>query len=120
MTRILLIEDNRDLAATLWDYLELHGFTVDHASDGIRGLDLALLGGHDLIVLDLGLPKLDGLEVCHQLRARGWQLPVLIMTGRDTLADKLHGFGEGADDYLVKPFDLQELLARLRAMTRRS
>jgi len=120
MTRVLLIEDNRDLAATLWDYLELHGFTVDHAADGLRGLHLALTEDHDLLVLDLGLPKLDGLEVCRQLRAAGRQVPVLMLTGRDTLADKLHGFGEGADDYLVKPFDLKELVARLRAMTRRS
>jgi DNA-binding response OmpR family regulator len=120
MTRVLLIEDNRDLAATLWDYLESHGFTVDHAPDGMRGLRLALEEDHDLVVLDLGLPKLDGLEVCRQLRAAGRQLPVLMLTGRDTLADKLHGFGEGADDYLVKPFELKELLARLRAMTRRS
>jgi DNA-binding response OmpR family regulator len=75
---------------------------------------------HDLLVLDLGLPRLDGIEVCRQLRAAGRQLPVLILTGRDTLADKLEGFGEGADDYLVKPFELKELLARLRAMTRRS
>jgi len=120
MTRVLLIEDNRDLAATLWDYLESHGFVVDHASDGMRGLHLALTGDHEFIVLDLGLPKLDGLEVCRQLRAAGRQLPVLMLTGRDTLADKLQGFSEGADDYLVKPFEMKELLARLRAMTRRS
>jgi DNA-binding response OmpR family regulator len=120
MTRVLLIEDNRDLAATLWDYLESHGFTVDHASDGLRGLHRALTEDHDLVVLDIGLPKIDGLEVCRQLRAAGRQLPVLMLTGRDTLADKLHGFGEGADDYLVKPFELKELLARLHAMLRRS
>jgi len=120
MTRVLLIEDNRDLAATLWDYLESHGFVVDHASDGVRGLHLALTGEHDLLVLDLGLPKLDGLEVCRQLRAAGRHVPVLMLTGRDTLADKLLGFGEGADDYLVKPFELKEMLARLRAVTRRS
>jgi len=120
MTRVLLIEDNRDLAATLWDYLESHGFVVDHASDGMRGLHRALTEDHDLMVLDVGLPKLDGLEVCRQLRAAGRQLPVLMLTGRDTLTDKLHGFGEGADDYLVKPFELKELLARLQAMMRRS
>jgi DNA-binding response OmpR family regulator len=72
------------------------------------------------MVLDLGLPRLDGLEVCRQLPAAGRQLPVLMLTGRDSLADKVHGFGEGADDYLVNPFALKELLARLRAMTRRS
>jgi DNA-binding response OmpR family regulator len=119
MQRILLIEDNQDLAATLWDYLESHGYAIDHAADGVRGLRLAMSGEHDLVVLDLGLPRLDGLEVCRQLRAAGRQVPVLMLTGRDTLDDKLEGFGTGADDYLVKPFDLKELLARLQAIVRR-
>lgn len=119
MQRVLLIEDNRDLAATLWDYLEAHGYAVDHAADGARGLRLALTGEHDVIVLDLGLPKLDGLEVCRQLRAAGRQLPVLMLTGRDTLDDKLEGFETGADDYLVKPFEVKELLVRLQAIFRR-
>jgi DNA-binding response OmpR family regulator len=119
MQRILLIEDNQDLAATLWDYLESHGYAIDHAADGVRGLHLAMSGEHDLVVLDLGLPRLDGLDVCRQLRAAGRQVPVLILTGRDTLDDKLEGFGTGADDYLVKPFDLKELRARLQAITRR-
>src|SRR3954454_13326490 len=101
MRRILLIEDNQDLAATLWDYLESHGYAVDHAADGVRGLRLAMGGEHDLVVLDLGLPRLDGLEVCRQLRAAGRQVPVLMLTGRDTLEDKVEGFGTGADDYLV-------------------
>ena len=119
MHRVLLIEDNRDLAATLWDYLEAHGYAVDHAADGARGLRLALTGEHDVVVLDLGLPKLDGLEVCRQLRAAGRQLPVLMLTGRDTLDDKLEGFETGADDYLVKPFEVKELLVRLQAISRR-
>lgn len=118
MQRVLLIEDNRDLAATLWDYLESHGFAVDHAADGVMGLRLAMSGNHDVVVLDLGLPKLDGLEVCRQLRAAGHELPVLMLTGRDTLDDKVLGFGTGADDYLVKPFDMKELLARIKAITR--
>lgn len=119
MLRVLLIEDNRDLATTLWDYLELHGFAVDHAADGVTGLRLALGGAHDLIVLDLGLPRLDGLEVCRQLRAAQHDMPVLMLTARETLDDKLRGFAEGADDYLVKPFALKELVARLHALHRR-
>lgn len=119
MHRVLLIEDNRDLAATLWDYLEAQGYAVDHAADGALGLRLALSGEHDVVVLDLGLPKLDGLEVCRQLRAAGRQLPVLMLTGRDTLSDRLEGFGTGADDYLVKPFEVKELLVRLQAIIRR-
>lgn len=119
MLRVLLIEDNRDLAATVWDYLDLHGFAVDHAHDGVAGLRMALSGGHDLIVLDLGLPRLDGLDLCRQLRAARHDMPVLMLTARETLDDKLRGFAEGADDYLVKPFAMKELLARLRALHRR-
>lgn len=119
MLRVLLIEDNRDLATTLWDYLEQHGFAVDHAYDGMTGLRLALTGTHDLIVLDLGLPRLDGLEVCRQLRAAQHDMPVLMLTARETLDDKLRGFAEGADDYLVKPFAMKELVARLHALHRR-
>lgn len=119
MRRMLVIEDNRDLAATLWDYLESHDFAVDHAHDGMTGLRLALTGHHDLIVLDLGLPRLDGLEVCRKLRAADCQVPVLMLTGRETLDDKLRGFAGGADDYLVKPFAMKELVARLRALHRR-
>ena len=119
MLRVLLIEDNRDLATTLWDYLEQHGFAVDHAYDGMTGLRLALTGTHDLIVLDLGLPRLDGLEVCRQLRAAQHDMPVLMLTARETMEDKLRGFAEGADDYLVKPFAMKELVARLHALHRR-
>lgn len=119
MLRVLLIEDNRDLATTLWDYLELHGFAVDHAHDGMTGLRLALTGTHDLIVLDLGLPRMDGLEVCRHLRLAQHNMPVLMLTARETLDDKLRGFSEGADDYLVKPFALKELVARLHALHRR-
>ena len=117
--RILLIEDQRDIAANIWDYLEHRGFVMDHAGDGASGLRMALDGDYDVIVLDLGLPKLDGLELCRALRAARRDTPVLMLTARDTLDDKLAGFAEGADDYVVKPFAMKEVEARIRALYRR-
>jgi len=117
--RVLLIEDQHDIAANIWDFLEPRGYRIDHAADGAIGLDLALHGRFDVIVLDLGLPRLDGLDLCRQLRAAGHATPILMLTARDTLADKLRGFAEGADDYLVKPFAMKELEARLRVVHRR-
>jgi len=117
--RILLIEDQRDIAANIWDYLEHRGFVMDHAGDGASGLRMALDGDYDVIVLDLGLPKLDGLELCRTLRAARHDTPVLMLTARDTLDDKLAGFAEGADDYVVKPFAMKEVEARIRALYRR-
>jgi len=119
MLRILLIEDQRDIAANIWDYLEFRGFVMDHAADGANGLRMALDGSYDVIVLDLGLPKLDGIDLCRALRAAGRDTPVLMLTARDTLEDKLIGFAEGADDYVVKPFAMRELEARIRALFRR-
>ena len=119
MLRILLIEDQRDIAANIWDYLEFRGFVMDHAADGANGLRMALEGSYDVIVLDLGLPKLDGIDLCRALRAAGHDTPVLMLTARDTLEDKLIGFAEGADDYVVKPFAMKELEARIRALFRR-
>jgi DNA-binding response OmpR family regulator len=119
MLRILLIEDQRDIAANIWDYLEHRGFVMDHAADGARGLRMALDGNYDVIVLDLGLPKLDGLELCRALRDAQRDTPVLMLTARDTLDDKLAGFAQGADDYVVKPFAMKELEARIRALYRR-
>jgi DNA-binding response OmpR family regulator len=119
MLRILLIEDQRDIAANIWDYLEFRGFVMDHAADGANGLRMALEGSYDVIVLDLGLPKLDGIDLCRALRAAGRDTPVLMLTARDTLEDKLIGFAEGADDYVVKPFAMKELEARIRALFRR-
>lgn len=118
--RLLLVEDQRDLAESLWDYFERRGHTIDHAADGVIGLRLALEGEFDVIVLDLGLPRLDGLALCRELRAAGRGTPVLMLTARDTLQDKLRGFEEGADDYLVKPFALRELEARLLNLHRRA
>lgn len=118
--RILVIEDNRDIAANLGDYLEDHGHTVDFAADGVTGLHLAVVNDFDAIVLDLNLPGMDGLEVCRKLREEARkQTPVLMLTARDTLDQKLEGFESGADDYLIKPFALQEVEARLNVLSRR-
>ena len=117
--RVLVIEDQHDIAANIWDFLERRGYEVDHAADGMTGLDRALRGSFDVIVLDLGLPRLDGLDLCRRLRDGGHGVPVLMLTARDTLDDKLRGFAEGADDYLVKPFSMHELEARIRAVQRR-
>jgi DNA-binding response OmpR family regulator len=118
--RVLIIEDNPDIAANLGDYLEDHGHTVDFAGDGITGLHLAVVNDFDAIVLDLALPGMDGLEVCRKLRTEaGKDTPVLMLTARDRLEDKLAGFDTGADDYLVKPFELQEAAARLKVLAGR-
>ncbi len=118
--RVLVVEDQRDIAENVWDYLERRGYEVDHAYDGITATRLLESTCYDLIVLDLGLPRLDGIEVCRQLRKRGGTVPVLMLTARDTLDDKLLGFEVGADDYLTKPFALEELEARLRNLIRRA
>ena len=118
--RILVIEDNQDIAANLGDFLEDRGHTVDFAADGVTGLHLAVVNEFDAIVLDLNLPGMDGLEVARKLRndARK-QTPILMLTARDTLDNKLAGFDSGADDYLIKPFALQEVEVRLNALARR-
>jgi DNA-binding response OmpR family regulator len=119
--RVLIIEDDPAIATNLYDYLEGHGHVVDAAADGLTGLHLALTGGFDVIVLDLALPGMDGLTLCRKLRNEaGNDTPVLMLTARDTLADKLEGFERGTDDYVVKPFALKEVEARLAALHRRS
>lgn len=117
--RVLLIEDQHDIAANIWDFLERRGHVLDRAADGETGLALAMRGDADVVVLDLGLPRLDGLDLCQRLRAAGRGVPVLILTARDTLDDKLRGFAEGADDYMVKPFAMKELEARIQVLHRR-
>lgn len=118
--RILIVEDNPDIAANLGDFLEDHGHTVDFAGDGVTGLHLAVVNDFDAIVLDLALPGMDGLELCRKLRTdAGKDTPVLMLTARDRLQDKLAGFETGADDYLVKPFELQEVEARLNVLASR-
>ena len=118
--RILIIEDNRDIAANLYDYLEARGHTPDHALDGVTGLHLAVTNDYDAIVLDLALPGMSGIDLCRRLREDAQRdTPVLMLTARDTLDDKLLGFESGADDYLVKPFALKEVEARLLALHKR-
>ena len=117
--KVLIVEDERDIAANIWDFLERRGYLVDHVVDGEQGLVRAVNGGFDVIVLDLGLPRLDGLELCRRLRSAGSGVPVLMLTARDTLEDCLSGFEHGADDYMVKPFAMRELEVRIRALHRR-
>ena len=119
--RILIVEDNFDIAQNIADYFELLGHVTDFAMDGIGGLHLALTQEYDAIILDIMLPGMDGLAFCRKLRKEGEkETPVLMLTARDTLDDKLEGFDAGADDYLVKPFELEELSARIQALVRRS
>lgn len=121
MTKILVIEDNKDILVNVLDYLALKGFTTDCAQDGLSGLHLATSEQYDLIVLDLMLPGLDGYQVCQRLRQEGRQsTPIIMLTARDTLDDRLQGFNVGADDYLIKPFALSELVARIEAVLRRA
>ncbi|MFH1494955.1 MAG: response regulator transcription factor [Pseudomonadota bacterium] len=118
---VLIVEDSQDLAANIADYLEAKGYLVDVAMDGVTGLHLAVTQPHDVIVLDLMLPGIDGLTLCRRLRQDAKSaVPILMLTARDTLDDKAAGFGEGADDYMVKPFELRELDLRLRALARRA
>jgi DNA-binding response OmpR family regulator len=117
---ILLVEDNSDLASNIIDYLEALGHRLHYAADGEAGLREALVNPVDIILLDLALPNRDGLSVCAEIRRRAdRRVPILMLTARDTLDDKLAGFANGADDYLVKPFSLAELAARITALAQR-
>lgn len=117
---ILLIEDNADLAANIVDYLERIGHRLHYAADGEAGLRDALVQPVDVVLLDLALPRRDGLSVCAEIRRRAdRRVPILMLTARDTIDDKLAGFASGADDYLVKPFSLAELAARITALCQR-
>lgn len=119
--RALIVEDNRDICENIAAYLEKHSYILDFAYDGISAMHLALTNPFDVIVLDLMLPGMDGLSFCQKLRTEAKvETPVLMLTARDTLDDKLKGFAAGADDYLIKPFALQELHARLQALYKRS
>lgn len=117
--RILVVEDEKKVANFIKQGLEEEGYAVDWAADGQEGLTLALDGVHDLIVLDLNLPKMDGLKVLQELRKAKIKAPVLLLTIRAMIEDKVLGLDAGADDYLTKPFSFQELLARIRALFRR-
>jgi DNA-binding response OmpR family regulator len=119
--RLLIIEDNPDIAANLAGYLEPLGHILDFASNGYAGLALAAQNDYDVLILDLGLPGIDGLTLCQKIRAElKKSTPIMMLTARDTMEDKLAGFESGTDDYLVKPFAMAELEARLKALVRRA
>ena len=117
--RILVVEDDEEIAQVLQRSLRMEGYEVKLAADGVRGLEEAHAFLPDLIVLDLGLPRLDGVDVAKRLREDGDEVPILMLTARDALESRVEGLDVGADDYLVKPFERQELLARMRALLRR-
>lgn len=118
--RILLVDDEVELTDPLSRVLSREGYSVDVAYDGASGSELASQKVYDLLILDWMLPKQSGLEICQQLRSQGQTTPVLFLTAKDTLDDRVQGLDAGADDYIVKPFELRELLARVRALLRRS
>ncbi|KII75531.1 response regulator transcription factor [Vibrio renipiscarius] len=119
MNKVLLVEDNREVAGILFDYFECLGMELDYADNGELGLQLALAGNFDIIILDLMLPRMDGLTVCNKLRDAGNTTPILMLTALDNREDMLNGFSHGADDYLTKPFDLEILEARMQALMKR-
>lgn len=119
MMRVLIVEDQQNVANYLKRALQEQGYAVDVALDGQEALDWAQVVSYDLIVLDIMLPEIDGITVCHRLRRQGHQAGILMLTARDAVDDRVVGLDAGADDYLVKPFELKELLARLRALARR-
>tara|TARA_R110002072_G_scaffold101568_1_gene223669 strand:- start:34871 stop:35557 length:687 start_codon:yes stop_codon:yes gene_type:complete len=117
--KILLVEDNKDIADVIFEFFELHHHDLDYAMNGIQGFELGKSGFYDVIILDVMLPSLSGLEICKKLRKEGIDTPILMLTARDSNQDILNGFEKGADDYLVKPFDLNILSARIHALVRR-
>jgi two-component system response regulator MprA len=118
--RILVVEDDAAVRDSLGRTLRFEGYQVETAGDGLAALDVMRAGEPDAVVLDVSMPRMDGLEACRRLRADGVVVPVLMLTARDSVGDRVAGLDAGADDYLVKPFALQELLARIRALLRRS
>lgn len=119
MLNLLLVEDNMDLASGIVDYLLFNDMQCDHACNGLSGLNLINKNNYQVILLDLNLPQMDGLELCQNIREQGIDTPIIMLTARDSLADKVKGFNAGADDYLVKPFEMEELVVRVQALSRR-
>ena len=117
--KFLLVEDDQCIAEMLKEVLNDHHYVVDVANDGQTGLELLKLFNYDLLLLDVMLPKLDGISLCRQLRASGYRLPILILTAKDSTQDQVTGLDAGADDYVTKPYNFEELLARIRALLRR-
>lgn len=120
MPTILIVEDNEDIRFNLVEYLESKGFKTDNTDDGLRALALTVVNKYDLIILDIMLPGMDGLRLCRELRNRSDMTPVIFLSAKDSTNDRIAGLAEGADDYLVKPFSLSELLLRIQAVLRRT
>ena len=117
--QLLLVEDDIDLATAVIDYFDLENIHCEHASNGLSGFNLIETNHYDVVILDLNMPKMNGLEVCEKLRELGIDVPILMLTAKDTLDDKLIGFSKGADDYLIKPFAMEELIVRVQVLSRR-
>ena len=117
--KILVVEDDVRISMSLAEALSDQHYVVETAIDGAMGRELICTFAYDLVILDIMLPKIDGITLCHQLRQMGYSMPILMLTARDTSLDKVSGLDSGADDYVIKPFDLKELLARIRALLRR-
>lgn len=120
MSKLLIVDDDNEIRNLLKIDLELSGYSVDTAIDGQEGLNSALKNSYDLILLDVMMPKMDGYQVCKNIRKVNKDIPILLLTAKSAIEDKVSGFDCGADDYLVKPFDIQELLVRVRALLRRN
>ena len=120
MPTILIVEDNEDIRLNLVEYLESKNYQTDNTDDGLKALALTIVNKYDLIVLDIMLPGMDGLRLCRELRSRGNTTPIIILSAKDSTDDRIMGLSEGADDYIVKPFSLAELLLRIQAVLRRS
>lgn len=120
MSRLLIVDDDKEIREFLKVDLQMSGYAVDTATDGQEGLSMALKNAYDMILLDVMMPKMDGFEVCKNIRKVNKEIPILLLTAKGALEDKITGFETGADDYLVKPFDIQELLVRVRALLRRN
>lgn len=120
MPTILIVEDNEDIRLNLLEYLESKGFKTDNTEDGLKALALCMVNRYDLIVLDIMLPGMDGLRVCRELRDKGVTTPVIFLSAKDSTEDRIEGLRQGADDYLVKPFSLSELVLRVQAVLRRT
>lgn len=120
MTTILVVEDNEDVRKNIVEFLELKKFKTDNTDDGLKALGLTLVNSYDLILLDVMIPGLDGVSVCEQLRKRMDPTPVIFLSAKDTVQDRIDGLSVGADDYIVKPFSLSELLLRINAVLRRT
>lgn len=120
MPTILIVEDNEDIRLNLVEYLEFKNYQTDNTDDGLKALALTIVNKYDLIVLDVMLPGMDGLRLCRELRSRGNTTPIIILSAKDSTDDRIMGLSEGADDYIVKPFSLAELLLRIQAVLRRS